>query len=216
MHSSRAATLPSARRTGSRDVVTGARREERGAQGVPSASLLRLNRHLVPNVFVVGGDPSDRVAIVRALHRHSPIAAGPFCALASGGDATLLERALVSWLGHAEVPEPLACERGTLFIDDIAALPFTVQRLLDRWSRRVEGVPAAERRGRGPARLAAGSAIDPSEEVARGRLLPDLFDSLEKLSIHLGPAPRAVARRLAPVVRAVVPSMPPTSFVAIP
>ncbi|MEQ1833873.1 MAG: sigma 54-interacting transcriptional regulator [Candidatus Eisenbacteria bacterium] len=175
---------------------------------MPSASLLRLNRHLLPNVLVVGGAPDERAAMVRTLHRQSLVAVWPLCALEARGHAAVLERALLFWLGHSSRPPLLECERGTLFVDDIAALPTGVQRLLLRLSRRAEGVPAAARRGPGPARFAAGSSTDLTDEVARGRLLPDLFDSLEKLSIHLGPARRVQSPRLAPLAGAFAPLMP--------
>ena len=165
--------------------MTEARREERGAQGVPSASLLRLNRNALSNILVVGGAPAERAAIAGALHRDSRLRGNPFCVTGAGRYEGLLRRSLLSWLGHDASDPPLACERGTLFVDDVCALPADVQRLLLALASRLDGVPAEARKGPGPSRLAAGSFEEPAGQVARGRLLAELHDSLDKMTIHL-------------------------------
>ena len=159
-------------------------------QGVPSASLLRLNRNTLSNILVVGGAPAERAAIAGALHRDRRLRASPFCVTGAGRYEGLLRRSLISWLGHDASDPPLACERGTLFVDDVCALPADVQRLLLLLAGRLDGVPAEARKGPGPSRLAAGSFEEPASEVAGGRLLAALHDSLDKMTIHLG-APQA-------------------------
>ncbi|HEY6193706.1 MAG TPA: sigma 54-interacting transcriptional regulator [Candidatus Eisenbacteria bacterium] len=161
-------------------------REERRAQGAPSASLLRINRNALSNILVVGGAPTERAAIAGALHRDSRLRGHPFCVTASGSYEGLLRRSLLSWLGHDAGEAPLACDMGTLFVDDVCALPADVQRLLLALACRLDGVPAEGRKGPGPARLAAGSAEEPAAHVEAGRLLAALHDSLDKLTIHLG------------------------------
>ena len=116
-----------------------------------------------------------------------------------------LEQALHFWLGHACSEPELRCHRGTLFVDDVAALPHALQRLLQRLARRMVGIPAQVRCGPGPARLAAGCALEPAKEVAHGRLLADLHDSLEKLCVQLVSVPVRRPSRLRDPVRARAP-----------
>lgn len=176
-----------------------ARRDERGVLGVPSASLLRLNRHTLSNILVVGGAAAERSAIAGALHRYSRFRDRPFCVTRAGVYDGLLRRSLLSWLGHDASEPPLACERGTLFVDDACALPEDIQRLLLVLARRLDGVPADAREGPGPSRLAAGSRVEPAEEVVSGRFIAELHDSLDKMTVHLGPpaSPPVLGRRTA-------------------
>ena len=173
--------------------MTEAKGEVRGCRGVPSASLLRLNRHTLSNILVVGGAPAERAAIAGALHRDSRLRGNPFCVTGAGRYEGLLRRSLQSWLGHDVADPPLACERGTLFVDDVCALPADVQRLLLVLACRLDGVPAETRRGPGPSRLAAGSFEEPASEVARGRLLAALHDSLDKMTVHFSMQPTSTA-----------------------
>jgi DNA-binding NtrC family response regulator len=166
--------------------MTVARREVGGGRGVPSASLLKLNRITLSNILVVGGTPAERAAIAGALHRDSRLRAHPFCVTGAGRYEGLLRRSLFSWLGHDASDPPLACEQGTLFVDDVCALPVDIQRLLLVLAGRLDGVSADARHGPGPARLAAGCSEEPVAEVGRGRLLATLHDSLDKMTIHLG------------------------------
>jgi len=168
-------------------------REQRGVQGVPSAPLLRLNRHALSNILVVGGASAERSAIAGALHRDSRLHGRPFCVTHAGAYEGLLRLSLLSWLGHSANDPPLACERGTLFVDDVSGLPEDIQHLLLALARRLDGVPGAARTGPGPSRLAAGCREEPLADVARGRLLPELHDCLDKLAVRLG-APAAPAK----------------------
>lgn len=166
--------------------MTVARGEERGVQGVPSVSLLRLNRNTLSNILVVGGAPAERAAIAGALHRDSRLRRHPFCVVRAGRYDGPLRHALLCWLGHDAGDAPLACECGTLFVDDVCALPMDIQRLLLALASRLDGVSVEARQGPGPSRLAAGSSDEPVGEVGRGRLLAALHDSLDKMTIHLG------------------------------
>jgi DNA-binding NtrC family response regulator len=165
-------------------------------QGVPSAPLLRLNRHALSNILVVGGAPAERSAIAGALHRDSRLHGRPFCVTHAGATEALLRQSLLSWLGHSASDPSLACERGTLFVDDVCGLPEDIQQLLLALACRLDGVPAESRTGPGPSRLAAGCPQEPLADVASGRLRPELHDCLDKLTVHLGTsaAPSNVAR----------------------
>ena len=169
---------------------------------MPSASLLKLNRNALSNILVVGGAPAERAAIAGALHRDSRLAGNPFCVTGAGRYEGLLRRALFSWLGHDPSDPPLACERGTLFVDNVCALPADIQRLLLVLAGRLDGVPAEARKGPGPSRLAAGSFEEPAGEVAGGRLLAPLHDSLDKMTIHLGSPPVSPAGSRRPMGQA--------------
>ena len=171
-----------------------ARREDRRVQGELSASLSRLNRNTLSNILVIGGTAGERVAITGALHRDSRLAARPFCVTGAGRYEGLLRRSLLAWLGHDMGDAPLECDRGTLHVEDVCGLPGDIQRLLFALARRLDGAPVEARIGPGPARLAAGSLEEPAGEVATGRLLAALHDSLDKLTIHLGHIGAAAVR----------------------
>lgn len=173
--------------------MTAARGEVRGCRGVPSASLLRLNRNTLSNILVVGGASAERAAIAGALHRDSRLRGNPFCVTGAGRYEGLLRRSLLSWLGHDASEPPLVCERGTLFVDDVCALPADVQQQLLALACRLDGVAAEARIGPGPSRLAAGSFEEPVDQVACGRLLAALHDSLDKMTIHLDVAATSTA-----------------------
>ena len=135
---------------------------------------------------MIGGTPGERATIAGALHRDSRLRAEAFCVTGAGRHEGLLRRSLLGWLGHDAGGAPLDCDRGTLFVDDVCALPQDIQRLLFALACRLESSPADARLGPGPARLAAGSGEEPVAAVAAGRLLPALHDSLDKVTIHLG------------------------------
>lgn len=195
--------------------MTGVWRERRGVPGVPSAALLKLNRRTLPNILVIGGASHERAAVVQSLHRGSVLAASALVAVDGRRDAMALEQALHFWLGHASSEPELRCHRGTLFVDDVAALPHALQRLLQRLARRMVGIPAQVRCGPGPARLAAGCALEPATEVAHGRLLADLHDSLEKLCVQLVPVPVRRPSRLRDSVRAPAAGLPASGLHAM-
>src|ERR1043166_3159928 len=159
-----------ATRSGPRSRMTWASREERRAQGAPSASLLRINRNALSNILVVGGAPTERAAIAGALHRDSRLRGHAFCVTGSGSYEGLLRKSLLSWLGHDPGEAPLACDMGTLFVDDVCALPADIQRLLLSLACRLDGVPAEGRRGPGPARLAAGGGGEAARHVGGRRV----------------------------------------------
>jgi DNA-binding NtrC family response regulator len=161
---------------------------------VHSAYLLRLNQRASAHVVVEGGSENDRVEAVRVLHLTSRLSDAPFCAANGVRDHDRLVRALNHWLGHEDGPSPLECSGGTLYVDDPGSLSLLAQRLLIDHTERVEegkviGTPIT-----GPARLAVGASRDLKRDVASGRLLPALHDTLDKLRIRLGGRRRGHAR----------------------
>ena len=170
-----------------------ARRDVRGVQGEPSAALFRPHRSPLPNLLVIGGTAADRVAIAGALHRDSRLRGKPFYVTGAGAYEGLLRTSLRSWAGLAPAGAPLACAGGTLFVDQIALLPRDIQELLIPLATRLAGETGESAPVAGPARLAAGSREDPVLHVAAGRLLPTLYETLDKLIIQLGTAPAMTA-----------------------
>ena len=164
--------------------MTVARREERRVLGEPSASLLRLNRHATSNVLILGGSAAERVAVAGALHHAGRLRDAPFRALSCASEFAALHRALLAWLGHGQVPAALECEQGTLFLDDISELPPVAQKLLLACARRRD--PSSTDPTRGPSRFAAGTSVDLRHDVASGYFDGALYDSLDKMCIHLG------------------------------
>jgi DNA-binding NtrC family response regulator len=173
--------------------MTVARRDVRGVQGEPSAALFRLHRGPLPNLFVIGGTAADRVAIAGALHRDSRLRGRPFCVTGAGAYEGLLRTSLRIWAGPTPTTAPLACGGGTLFVDQIALLPRDLQELLVPLATRLAAETGEPAPTAGPARLAAGCREDPVLHVSAGRLLPALYETLDKLVIQLGTAPAMTA-----------------------
>ncbi len=171
-----------------------ARSVARGAQGAPSAYLHRLHRDLLANILVSGGCEGDRVEAVRVLHGRSCLWLAPFQATHGARDHDRLLCSLHGWLGQDDVEPSLDCAGGTLFVDDPGGLPMFVQRLLLAYAERLEGRPVSELDGVGPARLAVGGPDDLLADVASGRLLASLHDTLDKLRVPLKGVRRAVSR----------------------
>lgn len=171
-----------------------ARRAERSVQGVHSAHLLRLNQRASAHVLVQGGSEYERVAAVRGLHEKSRLAGAPFCATHGARDHDGLLRSLLCWSGQEDGPAPLACQGGTLYVDDPGALSDLVQRMLIDHCERTRDLGPLARLARGPARIAAGSASDLRHDVSNGRLLAALHDTLDKLHLRLDIHRRVRAR----------------------
>lgn len=169
------------------------RRRGRGVTARPPARLLRLHRHSLANLVVLGGTEAERLAVAQAFHRASPLRCGAFLALDCAREESRLYRALQSWLAPEGAPagtqETVDC--GTLFLDAVGCLSDPTQRLLLVLARRMQCGPLESRTGPGPARLAVGSAEDLDEAVEERRFSGALYDCLDKIRVGLG----QVARR---------------------
>lgn len=169
------------------------RRQTRGAAAKPPASLLRLHRHSLSNLVVLGGSEAQRLAAARAFHCASPARGGPFVALDCAREEARLRHALQLWLisdGAPAARNPLReCERGTLYLDAVEHLSDETQRLLLALTRRLE----EDRQGAGPAsgplRLAVGNVEDLAEAVEQRRFSSALYDGLDKIRVRLGRVP---------------------------
>ncbi len=166
------------------------RRMARGAAAKPPASLLRLHRHSLSNLVVLGGSEAQRAEIACAFHRSSPARGGPFVVLDCAREEQTLGLALRQWLvpgRDSPAANPLRdCENGTLFLAAVESLSAETQRLLLSMTRRAEEGFGGQESARGPLRLAVGSAEDLAEAVEERRFSGALYDSLDKIQIRLG------------------------------
>jgi len=161
--------------------------ESWSSRGPRPSALIRKHRAGLHHVLVSGGTADRRAAIARAFHDQSALAAGAFVVVDATAESARLESALLDWLAP---PPPVRAgdalrlsARGTLYIEQIEHLSPAGQRRL------LAFLGAAERGAAGSwaGRLIAGSAMALEEEVAGGRFLSSLFDTLDKVRVHLGP-----------------------------
>lgn len=160
--------------------------ESWSSRGPRPSALIRKHRVGLHHVLVSGGTADRRAAIARAFHDQSALAAGAFVHVDLSIESGRIEAALLDWLAP---PPPvrsgdplLLSARGTLYLDRVECLSSAGQRRL------LAFVGAAERGASGSwaGRLIAGSAMALEEEVAGGRFLSSLFDTLDKVRVHLG------------------------------
>ena len=137
------------------------------------------------NLLVAGAHAADRVQVAREFHESSRLRRGPFVvASARSQDWTLVFFRALSGQPRIDLSSPLAAaESGTLFIDEIEALPHDAQRLMLEFLNRGRSVGARDSGWAGL--IAVGSADDLGWRVARGEFLPALYDSLDKIRVNL-------------------------------
>ena len=151
----------------------------------PARRLIRLHRHSLSHLLLVGGTAEERECLARAFHRGSPLRRGPFVRLEAERDALRLCCALVNVLcavTRERHDDPLrASEGGTLFLDRVTHLSPAIQRLLFRVLASRPGFSAGPYFGR----LAVGSDEPLEDLAAAGCFLPELFDILDKVRVEL-------------------------------
>lgn len=148
----------------------------------------------VATVLITGETGSGKELVARALHKHSPVAAGPFIAINTAAiPKDLLESELFGHergaftgaqaqrRGHFE-----QAEGGTLFLDEIGDMPFELQtRLLrvlsDGFFYRVGGHNAVQSR----VRVIAATHQHLEQRVAEGEFREDLFHRLNVIRLRL-------------------------------
>ncbi|WP_084824926.1 nitrogen regulation protein NR(I) [Lampropedia cohaerens] len=153
----------------------------------------RLSQSLV-TVLVTGESGTGKELVARALHKHSPVAQGPFVAINTAAiPQDLLESEL---FGHergaftgAQTQRRGRFEQadgGTLFLDEIGDMPFDLQtRLLRVLSEgqfyRVGGHSSIKVK----VRVVAATHQNLEERVAKGLFREDLFHRLNVIRVRL-------------------------------
>ena len=145
-------------------------------------------------VLITGESGSGKELVARALHRHSPRAAGPFVAINTAAiPKDLLESEL---FGHERGAFTGAqalrrgrfeqADGGTLFLDEIGDMPLELQtRLLrvlsDGWFYRVGGHAAVK----ADVRIVAATHQDLERRVREGAFREDLFHRLNVIRLRV-------------------------------
>jgi DNA-binding NtrC family response regulator len=162
-------------------------------------AVKRLIRKLAPtrgNVLITGESGTGKELVARALHAAGPNAGEPFLAVNCAAiPADLLENQLFGHVRGAFTGADrdqaglfIAAGRGTVFLDEIAELPVSIQAKLLRAIENREILPVgATSPFESQARLVAATNKDLSQEVSEGRFRGDLYYRLNVVSIHLPP-----------------------------
>jgi DNA-binding NtrC family response regulator len=148
------------------------------------------------SVLIIGERGTGKELAARAIHEHSPRAAGPYVTVeCAGGQPRLTAAAL---FGEAErAPDGQAkwvpgrveyAHRGTLFLDEIGDIPIELQGLLVRFLRDGEVVPVGGWRPlKLDVRVVAATKTKLCEAVAAGRVRRDLYQQLHMPKLRLPP-----------------------------
>jgi transcriptional regulator of acetoin/glycerol metabolism len=155
----------------------------------PPARLVRLHRHNVTNVLVMGGSAEQRLQIAYAFHRESLVRRGPFVCVDGERDELRLRMSIQSRVSSMcpDVPaDPLrAAEHGTFFLDSVGSMSKDTQRMLLAFLLRCVNVSPADDEGAWVGRLVAGSTEHLSIAVGNGCFSAALYDFLDKVRVEL-------------------------------
>ncbi len=147
-------------------------------------------------VLITGESGTGKELVARAIHRDGSRASGAMVSINCGGiPESLLESELFGYrkgaFTDAVRDKPGLFEeahRGTIFLDEIGELPFSLQVKLLRVLQEGEIVPLGETAAsRIDVRVIAATARNLEREVAEGRFREDLFYRINVMSIHLPP-----------------------------
>lgn len=148
------------------------------------------------NVLLLGESGTGKELIARALHALSPRADGPFvpvhCAAASPErlESELLGHAKGAFVGATQARDGLFyyARGGTLFFDEVAELPPTVQAVLLRALEDLRIQPLGSQQSQSvDVRIIAATARDLADEVEQGRFRADLYYRLQVIELRLPP-----------------------------
>lgn len=159
------------------------------------AAVQRVGASGASRVLVVGESGSGKALVARALHASSHRAAGPYIELNCASlPADRAEAELFGELGEG-VGNPQAAaglvaqaERGTLFLDEVAELPWGVQAKLLHFLEHGRYRPVGSGQSvAADVRVVASTHRDLPREVAAGRFREDLYYRLNGISLRVPP-----------------------------
>lgn len=157
--------------------------------------MLSLVAHAAPlhvTILILGESGSGKELVARAVHDNSERAEGPFISLNCGAvNEGILESEL---FGHVKGAFTGAvndhhgvfkrADRGTLFLDEVAEMPLSMQTRFLRTLETGEFTPVGGRTVlKSDFRLVAATHSDLAEDVARGRFRQDLYYRLKVVVI---------------------------------
>jgi DNA-binding NtrC family response regulator len=164
-------------------------RPARGARVTPPARLLKFHGNDLVNLLIVGGTAGQRLSVARTFHDRSRTRIGPLVKVDAALEENRVRAGLEAWIsGHGPESwgDPLRfAERGTLFVDSIAALSIETQRMLLAFTRRRADQDFDHRESAWMGRLAVGNEEHLAASVAQGRFSSTLYDTLDKVLIEL-------------------------------
>jgi DNA-binding NtrC family response regulator len=133
------------------------------------------------NALVVGGDSDWRVAAARDLHHAGARSRLGFIAFDARRDLDALLMSLRLWSQDPATALDPVPEAGTVYVEHVTELSPAAQAALLSFAERVSDQHATPG---SPARLIAGSPVDPWQAVEGGRFSARLYDCLDKLRVQ--------------------------------
>ncbi|MFP4037819.1 MAG: sigma-54-dependent transcriptional regulator, partial [Desulfobacteraceae bacterium] len=147
-------------------------------------------------VLITGESGTGKELVAKAVHSAGPRASGPMVSINCGGiPESLLESELFGYrrgaFTNAVRDKPglfHEADGGTIFLDEIGELPFSLQVKLLRVLQEGEITPLGSTAAtRIDVRVIAATARDLRKEVNEGRFREDLFYRIHVMPIHLPP-----------------------------
>jgi two-component system response regulator HydG len=172
--------------SGSEDFMA---REESGFKGLigQAPQMQRLWRSIARaatgrySILLVGESGTGKNVIARTIHSMGLFPERPFVVV----DCSVAP-ALVSGQLFGQAREELLCTSGTLFLDEVWALPPTLQAKLVRVLQERElRLSPRTNPGTSEVRILAGSTRDPESAIQQGTLRRDLYSRLSAVSLRI-------------------------------